>query len=215
MPRLFALMGLGVIAQSQGDSDTALEHFKETLALAQQLDNRVTASLALNNMGVVARTRGYRAEAREYLEQSLSIARNTGALHTVAVVLSNLGLVTTWHGRIAEAQAYLLEGLTHACRRRFTETVVAIVANAGYLLVEQGQRERGMALLGLSRQHPAADVSLKADIAWILRTLDLDPADPDVSSQLEGGASLELDIVVATLLEELKPSRELRRGAPS
>lgn len=93
--RLKACYAAGVLAQAQGDYDTAYAFFERNLAINRELDDRWGIANSLNNLGVVVQEQGKFAAARALFEESLALWKEIGNNEAIALALNNLANVAS------------------------------------------------------------------------------------------------------------------------
>ncbi|MGI5215748.1 ATP-binding protein [Plantactinospora sp. CA-290183] len=102
-----ALLGIGAARLWIGESEPAVQHFEQALALSRQVDDRGGQTRALNSLGVVHRRLGDYPAAADYQWQAVLLARQTGDRTGEARALSNLGIVEHLSGRPEPAATHL------------------------------------------------------------------------------------------------------------
>jgi tetratricopeptide (TPR) repeat protein len=199
---LFALNVLGLV-YLQTDLGEAERLFMEVQARAVAVGNRERELAALNNLAVVASERKDFATQREYEKQTLAVAREIGSQQDIAVGLVQLGAKEIDEGDRPAGQAYLREGLALALRLGALPTAMWAVRTFAHLAFEEGQSERGLALIGMARQHPAWDSEAQHQLNTLLTeweiTYALDRA--TVEAGLAKGAELDWDKTIEELLK--------------
>jgi tetratricopeptide (TPR) repeat protein len=190
------------VAVVAGDWEKANELYEQVLARARQVGNREREVSALNNLGVVAYERADWEITVAYAQQALPLAREMGQQQLIALLLNNLADVLLRLDDFAQARRYLHEGITLAQQMGAVPHVLTGVQTAGLLLARQGDQERGLALIGLSLNHPSATPETRRTAYDCLRTLALDPTDTAVQSALAQGNSLDLDTIAGQLLAD-------------
>ncbi len=83
----------GVLAQSRGDYDAALEHYRRSLEMLEQLGDRAGMARTLNAIGIVLQQRGDYDKALDYYQRSLQEAEAIGDRQQIATVLHAIGMV--------------------------------------------------------------------------------------------------------------------------
>ena len=78
-PRIAAATGRALLAEADGDPETAKKHHQAALDLHQQVELPLEHVETLLSYGSFLRRRGQRARARPHLAQALKIAENCGA----------------------------------------------------------------------------------------------------------------------------------------
>jgi class 3 adenylate cyclase/tetratricopeptide (TPR) repeat protein len=101
---------LGVVAQAQGDYETALANYEEYLSSLQGEDGDLhRAYLGHSNVGIVQMLRGDLRAAERHLSQALSLATETSDRRGMAEAHHNLSLVAVRQGRYDEAKSHSVE----------------------------------------------------------------------------------------------------------
>jgi len=105
---------LAVVAYYEDQWDTACEHYRSGLAIADRTGNRVERSLLLNNLGLVSANRGEDEDALELYSEALAVARDSGLRKEESRVLGNLGELHIARGELQQGKRTLLESVTIA-----------------------------------------------------------------------------------------------------
>ena len=98
-----AINNIGFSYHKQGKLDDALEQFKKSLKINQELGNRSGIALALNNIGSIYDIQGNTTSALECYERGLKIREEMGDQKNIAVALNNMAGFYTDMGNIAKA----------------------------------------------------------------------------------------------------------------
>ncbi len=109
--RAKALNGLGNMAYSQADHESARRYYEQGLALSQGVGNLRSVAGSLSNLGNIARLQGDMALSRSLYEQSLHICREIGHDWGAATALHNLCVVSWEQGDYEQARRLGQEGL--------------------------------------------------------------------------------------------------------
>jgi predicted ATPase/class 3 adenylate cyclase len=104
--------GLGVLLTQQGEDETAISLFEQSLAIWRAAGDRGQQARELNSLGATHSQLGNLDLARSLLEDSAAIARDIGSNLRLAAALTNLGNVEAKAGNLARATAVLEEALT-------------------------------------------------------------------------------------------------------
>jgi tetratricopeptide (TPR) repeat protein len=110
--RAMLLSNLGASYNRSGDYDLAVQHIKDGLALARQVQDTRAEIVALVSLAQAASERGAFDTAKEYADEMLSLARACDDRTHIALALSTLGTIAWRWGDIEQADACLREGLT-------------------------------------------------------------------------------------------------------
>jgi len=200
---LAAMNRLGVVAENRGDINLARELLEQTLARAQELGNRAMAATVLNNLAAHRASFDDGIPEIEYYLKALNIARETGDKPALAVYLNNIAETYIVKGEIDSAVPYLAEALSVNIRRGLTPSILFSAHLAGWMKIISGDKDRGLALLGLTYYHPAGGTILKRNVQEKLAFVGLEVDDPEVIGALERGKELNLDNVAGELMDEL------------
>jgi tetratricopeptide (TPR) repeat protein len=106
-----ALWGAALLAEWQGDSETALEHATHLLDLSRACGGRRGEAIALQLIASTATDKGEFDRARHLFEESLVMAREVGDDWLMTVVLNNLGDVELNDGNYERAIELFEESL--------------------------------------------------------------------------------------------------------
>lgn len=160
--------------QLRGDYDAALDRYRRSLAIKEQLGDRAGMATSYHQLGNVAFLRGDYDAALDWYRKSLAIAEQLGDRAGMAATVSNLGALYTVTERLADAIPFNLRSLA--------------------LRLEMQSREVGIDLRWLSRQRAALDAAAfraivaehvgAANVPGLLKLLDDFEA-----AQKAGGAS--------------------------
>jgi tetratricopeptide (TPR) repeat protein len=198
---------LEAIATIRGDFDTAEQHTRVTLEMAQRIGDPSLEATAEGRLGVALHLRAdgcgslddYRAAARHY-ERELELERTLDdRLGGLRVVL-NLAQVRLRLGDTAGAKAAVREGLAEAAAigaQRYVAFAMLVEADRR---VTDGDTAGALALLGLVHANPTLERLLRQEIERILSRVALDPSALDAG--LTTGTALDLDQVIAELLTD-------------
>ncbi|MBN1147557.1 MAG: tetratricopeptide repeat protein [Anaerolineales bacterium] len=197
-----ALSALSNAARMQGAYEEAERWLEESLALYREIGERAGAVAMLNNLGELARIQGKYEKAARYYEKSLAMAEEIGSRMAVAAGLLNLGLVHASLGEDIASLKYLYEALDLSAAIGVIPIVLFTLAGIAGLWAKAGRYERAAELLGLALNHPAVDAQNEREAEPILAMLRRALPAGDLEAALERGKSLELDAVVAEILEK-------------
>jgi DNA-binding SARP family transcriptional activator/tetratricopeptide (TPR) repeat protein len=98
---------LGMLATEAGDTDGAVGHLEQSLALANQLPDQALTVAALNNLALAHRASGGHARALELTTAALGLCAAMGDRHREAALHNNLADLLHEAGRGDEAMAHL------------------------------------------------------------------------------------------------------------
>lgn len=199
---LLSMNRLGALAIGRGDLDEATMIYEEIVSKARAVGNREREVPALNNLGVVTYAQQNWEKTIYYHSQALSVAREMNQKQTVAMLANNLGDTSQRLGELEKAKVYLAEGLKVAQEIGAMPLLLMGLQPAGTLITLEGDKERGLQLLGLSITHPASNADHLRTVDDCFEFLDLDRESEAVQNGLANGRDLDLDAVIAALLAE-------------
>jgi predicted ATPase/class 3 adenylate cyclase len=148
--RAKALNGAGVLAESQGDWDTATSLHEESLAISRQIGDQHGVAWSLNNLGVVAINQGDYTRAQSLLQENLAVAEQEHDAASIATALNDLGLIA--HSRHDYEQATSLWTRSLALFRTLGDEshVARALNNLGTVAMELGEYRRAQDLFSES-----------------------------------------------------------------
>ncbi|MCP4286076.1 MAG: tetratricopeptide repeat protein, partial [Gammaproteobacteria bacterium] len=157
--------------------------------------------LILNNLGWLADHQGDYAAARDFQQQSLAILQALGDQWNSANILINLGFVHL-HLRSEQAHSSLHKALVIAQAIRAIPLILEAVVGFAWLYMHAARPTRAGELAGLAQHHPTHNINVQIRLDELLPQLAeaLPPA--ELQAALAHGKTLDLDTVVAELLEE-------------
>ena len=132
-----ALSNLGTLARDRGDFATALDLFRQALAIRERSDDLL--ELTLRNLALIYRDLGDDAAARDYFTRALDVARRHGDSANYAATLG------TWAGYLVDAGEFA-PALAAAEESLAVSSAIGDRPSVGFDLLNSGR-----ALLGLGR----------------------------------------------------------------
>jgi tetratricopeptide (TPR) repeat protein len=102
---------LGLIAELRGDYDQALDRYRQSLTINEELGNRAGTASSYHQLGKIAQLRGDYDQALDRYRQSLTINEELGNRADMATRISQLGILSTETGAPAEAVQWNLRSL--------------------------------------------------------------------------------------------------------
>src|SRR5262249_25501295 len=97
---------IGNLYPMLGQTEQALEHLPQALAIAREIGDRTGEGRWLGNLGTIYLARGQTQQALEHTQQALAIARETGDRTREGVWLGNLGNLCRTLGQTEQALDY-------------------------------------------------------------------------------------------------------------
>ena len=145
--RAKALNGAGVLAESQGDWDAAIQLHLESLDISRRLGDLRGVAWSLNNLGVVAINQGDFTRAQELLEENLAVAEQADDPASVATALLDLGQIAHFADDHERATALFTRSLTLSRRLGDESHIARALNNLGTVALEREEYERARSLL--------------------------------------------------------------------
>jgi tetratricopeptide (TPR) repeat protein len=195
-----ALTTLGGVAWLRGEHDEGKRYFAESLAISREIGNQFGVAIGLNNLGEAACGLGQCEEALRYYEEALAILRELGL--PGSETLLNLGRTHAELGEDGIAWEYVREALKGSSASGAVPVALGGVGQVASLRAKAGRYGPAAEMLGLVLGHPALDAENRLHADPILALLrEALPAD-ELEAALERGKSLDLEQVVAEILDE-------------
>ncbi|MBK7577763.1 MAG: tetratricopeptide repeat protein [Ignavibacteria bacterium] len=117
-----------------GDYTTAQEHFSQSIALFEELGDRVGVARVLTSIGAVHSTRGDLAMALECLHRALALGKETGDRVVESSVATNLGIVYFNTGDLTSALEHHYRALAIREELGDRNGIAAAMCNIGIAL---------------------------------------------------------------------------------
>jgi tetratricopeptide (TPR) repeat protein len=89
---------LGMVAQERGDYDDALQWYRRSLEIKEELGNRAGMASSYHQLGMVAQKRGDYDDALQWYRRSLEIEEELGNRAGMATSTSQIGVLLTERG---------------------------------------------------------------------------------------------------------------------
>ena len=105
------LIDMGVVYESKGDYDKALQNYKESLQIQRDSGDENYQALCLNNIGGVYFGKGDTDNALTYLQQALQLREKLNVPASIAQTLSALGQVYIGTGQYDQALTTAMRAL--------------------------------------------------------------------------------------------------------
>ncbi len=137
------LLEIGNILETQGNLDSALIHYRQSLSSNRYLKHHEGIASAFSNIGDVYQTRGKLDSALVYYRQSLAIERRLQRPEGMASDLGNIGIVYQTQGKLDSALVYYRQALEINRRLQRPEGMGIQFFNLGFLF--ENSAEFGLA----------------------------------------------------------------------
>ncbi len=196
------LGNLGMIVAGQGDHIAARDYHQRSLAIFEAIGDQQGIANSLSNLGFVAYDQRDYAAARDYHQQSLTIIQTIGDQWGIANALINLSFVHL-HLRSEQAQPSLHRSLAIAQDIQAVPLILEAVMGFARFYLQGIQAAHAAELCGLVQHHPTFDSEVQIRLDELLPQLKERLPSAELQAALERGKTLDLDTVVAELLEEV------------
>ncbi len=140
--RVFIEFGIEHFFRS--DYTTALGYFRQSLEIANQLDDPVLLTESFSEIGIVLKNQGKLDQALEYLSRSLDMAKMGTDTSWMAGCLVNLGNVYKEKGFLVMAQSYYLDALATLELLGHSRRMAACYQNIGEVYCLQHDLDRAL-----------------------------------------------------------------------
>jgi tetratricopeptide (TPR) repeat protein len=138
---------LGGIVHRQGETESAAELVRDSLAIYQAYGNRGGAAAAYANLGVLAANRQDVESAYNNFALSLGLREALGDSLGIAITRNNLGNLERNRGHFGEAIQHLTVAAERARHAELNPLLAQSQANLGHVLTLAGQRGQALAVL--------------------------------------------------------------------
>src|SRR5262249_1989231 len=102
---------LGNVAYRRGDHEAAVDWYRRSLAISEELGDKAGMANGYHQLGMVAQDRGDYETALDWYRRSLAIAEELGSRAGMASTSSQIGVLLTETGQAANAIHYNLRAL--------------------------------------------------------------------------------------------------------
>jgi len=138
---------LGYIYSALGEKLTALDFYKQSLTIRQEIGDKSGEGTTLNNISQIYHDRGDYERALRYLEQSLTISQETGNKSVEGATLNNISQIYDAGGDYERALRYLEQSLTIRQEIGDKSGEGTTLNNIGGLYNEIGEKEKSLRYL--------------------------------------------------------------------
>jgi tetratricopeptide (TPR) repeat protein len=135
---------LGMVAQQRGDYDKALDWYRQSLAILEELGDRAGMATSYHQLGIVAYLRGDFDRALDWYRQSLAIREELGDRAGMAGSYHQLGMVAQDRGDYEQASDWYRQALAVEKQLGDRANMAATMSQLGILLTETGNPQDGV-----------------------------------------------------------------------
>ena len=162
----------GILAQSRGDYDAALGHYRRSLEMLEQLGDRAGVAKSLNAIGLVLQERGDYDKALDYYQRSLQEAEAIGDRQQIATVLHAIGIVHRHLGDYDVALEHHRRSLEMLEQLGDRAGVAKSLNAIGLVLQERGDYDKALDYYQRSLQEAEA-IGDRQQIATVLHAIGM------------------------------------------
>ena len=160
----------GILADAQGDYQSAVSCYQESLVMCRSVSDEAKTAQALNNLGNTFSSLGDWERARGYYEQSLAIYRAHEDEGRTAILMMNIGIVANHQQEYGLARSLYEESLAIFRKRNDRGQLAVVLINLGEVTCNLAEYDAARLYLLESLQIAEA-LGEKEWIASILLTL--------------------------------------------
>jgi predicted ATPase/DNA-binding CsgD family transcriptional regulator len=206
----FTLFAVSMGALLKEDYTEARRLAKSNLYLNEEIGDVIGSTMSLIILGHAALALGDYEQARGFYLRCIKISEETGFYYSIQTSSKYLGKVALSVGKIGEAEIYLLQSLRISKEIGFMRDIINLLYEFARLRVAQNNPEGAAELLALVLQHPASHQTrmhegrIRDSAKDLLAKLENELPHETYTAALERGQELELDGVIADLLDAFK-----------
>jgi tetratricopeptide (TPR) repeat protein len=203
----FSLFAASMGALLMEDYPEAGRLAESNFIVNEEIGDVIGSTLPLIVLGHVALARGEYEGAKGFYLRCLKISEETGFYYGLQSSSKYLGKVALSMGKIAEAENYLYQCLTITNEIGFIRDIINLLSEFARLQVAKGDSEQAAELLAFVLQHPDSHESrllegrIEDSATDLLAKIEDELPQEIYTSALERGQGLELDEVVADLID--------------
>ncbi|MHA2313828.1 MAG: tetratricopeptide repeat protein [Candidatus Hermodarchaeia archaeon] len=134
----------GNVYYASGDMDKALTHWKQSLAIREDIGNLQDIAGSLNNIGLIYRTKGELDKALEYYQRVLALYDKVGNPFYIALALNNIGDAYRAKGELDKALEYLQRSLALKEEIGNPQDIATTLDNIGIIYRAKGELDKAL-----------------------------------------------------------------------
>ncbi|MFX0170190.1 MAG: tetratricopeptide repeat protein [Candidatus Hodarchaeota archaeon] len=134
----------GNLYYASGDMDKALKHWKQSLAIREEIGNLQDIAGSINNIGIIYRTKGELEKALEYFQRGLAIYEEIGNPFYIALALNNIGDAYRAQGELDKALDYLQRSLVIKEEIGNPQDIATTLDNIGIIYRTKGELDKAL-----------------------------------------------------------------------
>lgn len=133
---------LGLVCWSKSDYKQAIEYYKKSLTISEELGKKVMIARVLNNLGNVYSQLGDLDQALEFYQQSHVIKEEFGNKRDIIISFINLGVINQFKGEIDESLDYYKKALVLSEEVDYKQHIATAVNNIGNIYSLKGDLDQ-------------------------------------------------------------------------
>jgi tetratricopeptide (TPR) repeat protein len=139
------LNNIGMIYNSQGQLETALDYVQRALALFEQVDDPADLALSLNNIGAIYNSQGQLETALDYFQRALALREQVGNPADLARSYHNIAYLLLQQEQWQDATRFFLRALNlyERMEHGFESDVANELEELAYCFMQLEEGERG------------------------------------------------------------------------
>jgi tetratricopeptide (TPR) repeat protein/predicted amidohydrolase len=134
----------GNIYYQKGELDKALKHWKQSLAIREDIGDFQEIAGSLNNIGIIYRTKGELDKALEYFKRGLALYDEIGNPFYIALALNNIGDAYRAKGELDKALEYLKRSLALKEDIGNLQDIATTLDNIGIIYRAKGELDKAL-----------------------------------------------------------------------
>ena len=138
------LMSMGNLYGDMGQWDKAIEYFKNSLLITEEINNLRRKASILKGIGLACLFKGDTSTGYSYLNESINICKEIKALDVYAMALNNIGIYYDMLGRWKEAIEAYKESLSIAKKIKNIIVISNIMNNIGFTYSSLGESKQAI-----------------------------------------------------------------------
>ena len=210
----FSLFPVSLGALLKEDYAEARRLAESSLNLNEEIGDVIGSTLPLIVLGHAALALGDYEGARGFYLRCTKISQEVGFPYSIQTSSKYLGKVALSMGKTAEAENYLVQCLTISKEVGFVRDIINLLYEFARLRVAQDNSEQAVELLAVVIKHPASHTArmlegpIRDSAKVLLAELEDELPQETYITALERGLELELDEVIADLLDAFKRTHQ-------
>ncbi len=138
------LNDMGLVSEGLGDPATALNYYKQSLKIRENLADKRDIAVLFINMGVIYKQQGNIPLALENYHKGLKIMEALNDIVGIATALNNLGLIYKQQGETTKALECYNKSIKIRANNSDQQGVSATLANIGYIHIDRKEFDKAL-----------------------------------------------------------------------